>query len=100
LATAAANAAALALIYERSRQLGMQLDRGVWLASALPLAIPFGAGPAAAVILLAAWAGVRGHWLFTRGEKQVLAEAAGRGLERLQQLVGRRAYVLSKGELE
>jgi O-antigen/teichoic acid export membrane protein len=91
LATASANAVALALIYGLSRRLGMKLDRGVWLASALPLAIPFGGGPAAAVVLAAGWSAARGSWLFSRREKQQFAAVTRRCLERLQQVVGRRA---------
>jgi O-antigen/teichoic acid export membrane protein len=90
LAAAAANAAALAITYELSRRLGLERDRGVWVVSALPLAIAGGAGPAAAIVVLTGWFAARSSWLFNSREKQELAEAARSCLGRLQRLVGSR----------
>jgi O-antigen/teichoic acid export membrane protein len=75
VATAAGNAVVLALSLAANERLGMRRDLAVWLVCALPLALPLGVWPSAAVlaiVLLVAW---RRTWILSAAEKQMLVEA-------------------------
>jgi O-antigen/teichoic acid export membrane protein len=69
LATAAANALALTLVYCFSRAAGMPLDRGTLIVSLLPLLLGFGLWPALIGLVLAGWMALRTEWLFTSPQR-------------------------------
>jgi O-antigen/teichoic acid export membrane protein len=86
LATCAGNGVVLLLSLWFNERLKMQRDVAVWLVCALPLALPLGAWVSAialAAALLLAW---RSSWLFTAGEKQMVAEALAPYLRKLQNM--------------
>ncbi len=89
LATCAANFIALVLIYAFSHRVGMTFDRGTWLASALPLALPLGAVPTLVILLVIAIIAWRTIWLFGQHEKDELAGIVHRYLEKAKILVRR-----------
>jgi O-antigen/teichoic acid export membrane protein len=93
VATAAGNALVLLLSLGINERLKMQRDAAVWLICALPLALPLGAGPSAALlaaVLLVAW---RGTWIFTAAEKQMLVEALAPYVRKLAFKMWKRKHV-------
>jgi O-antigen/teichoic acid export membrane protein len=69
LATAAANAAALALVFYFSRMSGMTVERGTLLCAALPLLLGFGGWSAVPGVLITAWIALRTDWIFTATQR-------------------------------
>ena len=81
-ATAAANALALVVLLTLMNRLGLRRDPRVWLVCALPLALCLGPQWASAVFVLALWAGLRGTWIFSRGERWRINQVLQRYLEK------------------
>ena len=90
LATSAANAASLALVYLFNRRLGMQIDRGVYLAAALPLLLILGNLYAAVSVALTVVAAIWGGWLLSEEEKLQLRQLVHQYKNKLFALVARR----------
>ncbi len=86
VATAAANAITLVLIYLLSRWVGMRVDRGTWLASVLPLALCLGAAPSGMIMLSVALLAWRTNWFFQPAEKDQLAQLAFRYFDNTKRL--------------
>jgi O-antigen/teichoic acid export membrane protein len=70
LASNAANAVTLVLVYRFSQRSGMTIERGTWLASGLPVLLSLGPWRAAVALLLVAWLAIRGNAFFCSQEKQ------------------------------
>ena len=84
VATAAGNLVVLLLSLWINQRLGMRRDAAVWLVCALPLVLPLGAWPSAAllaVVFVLVW---RGTWILTAEEKRMFAEALVPYLRRLR----------------
>ena len=75
-AAMAANACALGLVYHFSHRAGMTWDRGVWLASLLPLTLCLGGWAALAVLVAVLIGGWPAGWVFDNGEAQRAQQAA------------------------
>jgi O-antigen/teichoic acid export membrane protein len=89
MATAAGNAAALALILYFSGRHGLQLDRSVALCCILPALLIAGPWLALAVVLAAVFFATRHTWLFDHAEREELSQMAGQFADRMQRLTGR-----------
>jgi len=75
-ATASSNALTLACLYLCSRKYGMIWDRGIWLATALPLTLGLGGGASLAILLVILLAGWQPGWMFGRRETVQFSSAA------------------------
>lgn len=79
-ASAAANLLLMAVVYGLCRRAGMRVDSGVWLISALPLAVGFGLWAALAALGLSAVVAWRSEILLTKDEKPRLADMGRRAI--------------------
>ena len=82
--TAIANFTALVLLYRLSSWQGMQVDRGTWLLTLLPLAIAQGRWTALAAVVGVVIVAVSNDRLFSAGEKHEIAETFRRAARRLK----------------
>lgn len=73
-ATAASNLIALVLIQLYNIRLGMQVDRGVWIAMIVPMLICLGTLPALVGTMILALLAFRGRWYFNLDERRLLWE--------------------------
>ena len=82
--TTIANFTALVLLYRLSSWQGMQVDRGTWLLTLLPLSIALGRCTALAAVLGVVIVAVSNDRLFSAGEKREIRETFGRAARRLK----------------
>jgi O-antigen/teichoic acid export membrane protein len=75
LATASGQGLALVLVHLFNRRWGMHVPASVWLVSALPVSVGFGAPTAAVGLLVATLLAVRTNVLLTKDERRQLGEA-------------------------
>lgn len=87
--TAAGNLIALALILCLDRWLGMRIDRGTWLALAVPAIMALGGMGAAAALCAVALAVFRTDWFFNAQERALLAETCAHYQDRARMLLRR-----------
>ncbi|MFV1965965.1 MAG: lipopolysaccharide biosynthesis protein [Pirellulaceae bacterium] len=90
LATATSNALSLGCVYLLGARLGMVWDRGVWLASALPVTLWLGGWASLAILSLVMAAGWQPRWVFGWRETRQASSLA-------RQYAGK-AYRLWKGQ--
>jgi len=86
LATAAANAVALALVCILSRWLGMKVHTAMWLIGLMPLSLCLGPWPAAGAWIVFTWSAIRTDWIFTGRERRQLTDAAAEYVSKFRRL--------------
>lgn len=87
--TAAGNLVALTLILCLDRWQGMRVDRGTWLAMAVPAIVALGPRGAAAALCAVTLAVFRTNWFFSAEERALLAETFARYQDRARMLLRR-----------
>jgi O-antigen/teichoic acid export membrane protein len=94
--TTIANFTALVLLYRLSSWQGMQVDRGTWLLTLLPLAIAMGRWTALAAVVGVAIVAISNDRLFSAAEKREIADTFSRATRRLKAWLDPRTRQLSK----
>ncbi|MCA9161579.1 MAG: oligosaccharide flippase family protein [Planctomycetales bacterium] len=83
-ATAVSNLIALVLIQLYNIRLGMQVDRGVWIAMVVPMLICLGTLPALMGSMIVAVLAFRGRWYFSPDERRLLWDGVRGPYERVR----------------
>lgn len=96
--TCAAHVVVLLVIYGCNRLHGMRLDVGVWLISALPFSLWFGAWTTFATLAVVALASVAGNLVFSHAEKEEMVAGAGRYVLKFKRQLGRGALAPAAAE--
>jgi O-antigen/teichoic acid export membrane protein len=89
MATALSNGLSLGCLYVFGKRLGMRWDRGVWLATTLPLTLLLGGWPSLAILGIVLAAGWQPRWVFGGRETRQASGLMRRYNEKLAQMLMR-----------
>ena len=93
VATSAANAINLGLLYYFSQLFGMKLDARVVLISLIPVAFWMGPMIATGIILIMLWATLRGNWILSNLERSRVEEQLSRYFDQVRAVLNYRGRV-------